>query len=92
MITPVQFKDRYYGNLALGHREAGYFRSSEISFFEGLVDQLASTTYRLETAKARQEFEQISSIGHSAFELTHRLANDLGLVEFYASIFSGRSN
>ncbi len=83
LITPVKFKDRYYGNLALGHRDMGYFRGSEINFFEGLADQLASTIYRLETAKARQEFEKISSFGQSAFELTHRLANDLGLVEFY---------
>jgi len=85
VITPVQFKDRYYGNLALAHRDAGYFRGSEASFFEGLADQLASTIYRLETAGTRQELEQISSIGHSAFELTHRLANDLGLVQFYTS-------
>ncbi len=84
LITPIRFKDRYYGNLALGHRETGYFHGSEISFFQGLADQLASTIYRLETAKARQEFEKISSFGQSAFELTHRLANDLGLVEFYA--------
>ena len=84
LIIPIQFKDRYYGNLALGHRETGYFRGSEIGFFEGLADQLASTIYRLEAAKARQEFEKISSFGQSAFELTHRLANDLGLVEFYA--------
>ena len=48
-----------------------------------MTDQLASTIYRLETTKARQEFEKISSFGQSAFELTHRLANDLGLVEFY---------
>jgi GAF domain-containing protein/anti-sigma regulatory factor (Ser/Thr protein kinase) len=83
LITPVKFKDRYYGNLALGHRDTGYFRGSEVGFFEGLADQLASTIYRLETARARQEFEKISSFGQSAFELTHRLANDLGLVEFY---------
>ena len=83
LIIPIQFKDRYYGNFALGHRETGYFRGSEIGFFEGLTDQLASTIYRLETTKARQEFEKISSFGQSAFELTHRLANDLGLVEFY---------
>ena len=58
LILPIQFKDRYYGNLALGHREIGYFRGSEIGFFEGLADQLASTIYRLETAKARHEFRK----------------------------------
>src|SRR5579885_1389686 len=85
LIVPIQFKDRYYGNIELGHSEAGYFRGSEISFFEGLADQLASTIYRLEKARERQELELISSLGESAFELTHRLANDLGLVEFYAA-------
>jgi GAF domain-containing protein len=85
LIIPVQFKDHYYGNLSLGHREVGYFHGSEINFFQGLADQLAGTIYRLETVKARQEFEQISSIGHSTFELTHRLANDLALVQFYTS-------
>jgi signal transduction histidine kinase len=51
---------------------------------------LASTIYRLETVQARQDFEQralaaeeMSSIGEIAFGLTHRLDNDLGLVEAY---------
>ncbi len=83
VVTPVHFKDRYYGNLALEHEEIGYFRDTEIHFFEGLATQLASTIHRLETIKARQELEQMSSIGQSAFEVTHRLDNDLGLVGLY---------
>src|SRR6185312_10899982 len=84
-ITPIEFKDRYYGNLALGHEDVGHFRGTDIHFFEGLAGQLASTMYRLETIKARQEFEQMSSFGQSAFEVTHRLENDLGLVGLYVT-------
>jgi GAF domain-containing protein len=90
VVTPIMFKDQYYGNLGLRHEDVGHFRGTDIHFFEGLAQQLASTIYRLETAQARQEFEQravsaeeMSSIGQSAYEVTHRLGNDLGLVESY---------
>jgi GAF domain-containing protein len=90
VVAPILFKDQYYGNLGLRHEDVGHFRGTDIHFFEGLAQQLASTIYRLETVQARQEFEQralaveeMSSIGQSAFELTHRLGNDLGLVELY---------
>lgn len=82
-ITPIHFKDRYYGNLSLGHERVGRFRDTDIHFLEFLATQLASTIYRLETVKARQELEQMSSIGQSAFEVTHRLDNDLGLIGLY---------
>lgn len=85
IIAPILFKDRYYGNLALGHEDIGHFHGSDIQFFEGLAGQLASTMYRLETIKARQALEQMSSIGQSAFEVTHRLDNDLGLVGVYVN-------
>ncbi len=90
VVTPIMFKDHYYGNLGLRHEEVGHFQRADILFFEGLAQELASTIYRLETAQARQEFEQravsaeeMSSIGQSAYEMTHRLGNDLGLVESY---------
>ncbi len=54
-------------------------------FLEGLAQQLASTIYRLETVRARQEAEAMSSIGHMAFELTHRWGNELGLVRSYVN-------
>jgi signal transduction histidine kinase len=86
------FKDRYFGNLMLRHKEVGYFQGTDKQFFEGLAQQLASTIYRLETVQAREEFEQralaaeeMSSIGEIAFGLTHRLDNDLGLVESYVN-------
>jgi GAF domain-containing protein len=90
VVTPIMFEDRYYGNLVLRHEEVGYFLSTDIQFFEGLAQQLASTIYRLETVQARQDFEQralaaeeMSRIGEIAVGLTHRLDNDLGLVESY---------
>jgi GAF domain-containing protein len=90
LITPIIFEKQYYGNLGLDHEDVGHFQDADTLFFEGLAQQLAITIHRLETTKARQEFEQrvqsaelMSSIGQSAFEVTHRLGNDLGLVDSY---------
>jgi GAF domain-containing protein len=90
IVTPIQFKDNYYGNLELTHQNTDHFRGADIAFYDGLAQQLGSTIYRLEMAKASQELEQralsaeeMSAIGQSAFEITHRLGNDLGLVESY---------
>jgi len=85
VITPIMFEDRYYGHLALYHQNIGHFQSNDATFTRGLAQQLADTMYRLETAKARQELEHMSSIGQSAIGIAHRLGNDLGLVEFYTS-------
>jgi len=91
-IMPIKFKDQYYGNLGLSHEDIGYFQGTDINFYEGLAQQLASTIYRLETAQERQDFKQraisaeaMSSIGQIAFELTHRWGNDLGLVRSYVN-------
>jgi GAF domain-containing protein len=92
LVTPIMFEEQYYGNLGLNHPEIGHFQNADILFFEGLAQLLASTIHRLETAQERQEFEQraqaaeeMSLIGQSAFEVTHRLGNDLGLVDLYIS-------
>src|SRR5260370_23438308 len=92
VITPILFKDRYYGNLRVSHEQVEYFHGTDMLFFEGLAQQLASTIYRLETAQEQHELEQraiaaeaMSSIGQAAFELTHRLGNDLGLVRTYVN-------
>ena len=92
VVTPIMFKDRYYGNLGLRHREVWHFRDADIEFYTGLAQQLASTIYRLETVEARKESEQrakdseaMSEIGQMAFELTHRWDNDLGLVRSYVN-------
>ncbi len=89
-MTPILFEKHYYGNLGLNHEEVGHFQNADVLFFEGLAHQLASTIHRLETVQAQKEFErraqaseQMSSIGQSAFEVTHRLGNDLGLVNSY---------
>ncbi|HKF38425.1 MAG TPA: GAF domain-containing protein, partial [Ktedonobacteraceae bacterium] len=92
VIAPIFFKDRYYGNLRLGHEKVHHFHKTDILFFEGLAHQLAITIYRLETTREQHELEQraiaaeaMSSIGQVAFELTHRLGNDLGLVRTYVN-------
>ncbi len=90
VVVPVVFKDQYYGDLELSHGLANYFRDADITFFEALAQQLASVLYRLEITEERREFEQraiaaeeMSTIGHSTFELVHRLGNSLGLVGYY---------
>jgi GAF domain-containing protein len=90
LITPITFKQRYYGNLELTHHRAAHFQDKDQEFFEGLAQQLASTLYRLEITQERQELAQrakeaetMASIGQAAYEITHRIGNDLGLVRSY---------
>lgn len=80
LITPIEFQERYYGNLELSHEAIDHFRDKDQEFFEGLAQQLASTLYRLEITQKRQEAEIMSLVGQSTFEITHRLKEDLGLV------------
>ena len=87
LVTPVQFRDEYYGNLALIHQEANHFLDADVAPFEGLAAQLGLTIHRLEAIRAQQEGEQrikeaetMSSIGQAGVELAHRLGNDLGPV------------
>ncbi len=91
VVTPVQFNYRDYGTLILASEAVGAFRDADTFFFEALAQQLASTIYRIEAVQERQMFEQrahaaevMSTIGQSAYELTHRLGNGLGLVDSYA--------
>jgi len=90
LITPITFKNRYYGNLELTHHRAAHFQDRDQEFFEGLAQQLASTLYHLEITQERQELAQrakeaetMASIGQAAYEITHRIGNDLGLVGAY---------
>lgn len=90
LITPITFKERYYGNLELTHHQTGHFLDRDQKLFEGLAQQLASTLYRLEITQERQELAQrakeaetMVSIGQAAYEITHRVGNDLGLVGSY---------
>jgi GAF domain-containing protein len=87
VVTPVMFGNNYYGNLALSHGHPYYFNGADVQLLEGLAQQLAITIQRLEIVTARQgaeqrakEYEVMGLIGQSAYELTHRLAGDLGPV------------
>lgn len=91
LITPIKFKDRYYGDLSLSHESTGYFNETDSDFLEALAQQLATTIYRLQAVQETKESEQralyaeeeMAAIGQVAFELTHRLGNDLGLVRSF---------
>jgi GAF domain-containing protein len=85
VVVPIRFKERFYGTLGLSHQKVGYFKETDIKFFEGLAHQLGGTIYRLESEKRAQELEKLSAIGHFAFELTHRWDNDLGLVKSHVN-------
>ncbi|HEU5226399.1 MAG TPA: GAF domain-containing protein, partial [Ktedonobacteraceae bacterium] len=92
LVTPIRFKDRYYGNLELTHEAVAHFHDKDQEFFEGLALQLAETLYRLEITQERRDLEQraqeaevMISTAQSTYELTHRLGNDLGLVEFWVA-------
>lgn len=92
LVTPILFKDRYYGNLELTHESVAHFHDKDQEFFEGLALQLASTLDRLEITQERQELKQraqaaevMISSARSTYELTHRLGNDFGLVEFWVT-------
>jgi signal transduction histidine kinase len=90
VIIPIMFGDVYYGNLGLTHEEKDHFQGLDVVFIEWLAKQLASTICRQEIEQERREYEQralaaeeMSSFGQNAFQLVHRLKNDLGLVPSY---------
>jgi GAF domain-containing protein len=90
VIAPILVEDEYYGNLVALHEDPGYFNPSDIRLLEGLAKQLALTIHRVESLEARKQAEErakqnelFSEIGQSAYEVTHRLGNDLGLVKTY---------
>jgi signal transduction histidine kinase len=87
VVTAVEFEDNYYGTLALSHEERDYFKEADVLLMEGLARQLAITINRVEEVQARKEAEQRASdakmmgyIGSVAYEITHRLGNDLPLI------------
>lgn len=90
IVTPIVFNDRYYGNLSLMDARPYAFDDADVRLIEGLAQQLALNLYRVEVTEARSQAEQranaaevMSGMGQSAFELAHRLGNDLGLVRTY---------
>jgi len=92
IVAPVFSEDRYYGNLTLRHEQAGFYQEADRLLLEGFATQLANTLRRLEVIEAQREAEhqarqlEISNeLGLSAYEITHRLGNDLGLVTTYVN-------
>lgn len=92
IVTPIQIEDNYYGNLGVTYQKTRHFSDDDIKLIEGLAQQLAITINRLEAVLAQQEAEQratqaelMGSIGESAYELTHRLGNNLGLIQTYVN-------
>ncbi|MCB0196053.1 MAG: GAF domain-containing protein [Anaerolineae bacterium] len=90
--TPIKIEGRLYGTLALTYRKPHRFGDDDINLIEGLAQQLAIAIQRLEATAAQQAAEHramtaevMGSIGQQAFELAHRLSNDLGLVRSYVN-------
>jgi GAF domain-containing protein len=87
IVAPVIFEDRYYGNLTLRHEQVSFYEQQDLELLDGFARQLAITLRRLEVVETQQEAEvrarhseMFQDLGQSAYELTHRLSNDLGLV------------
>ena len=92
LVVPMKSNERYFGNLDLGFPEVNGFDDDDIALVEGIADQVANALYRLEINQAGQQTEQrarnaefMGSVGQSAFELAHRLGNELGLVRTYVN-------
>lgn len=90
IVAPIDYGQQFYGTLTLSESRYYAFGESDVRLLEGLARQLALTLYRLEITEANSQAEQrisaaeaMSAMGQSAFELAHRLGNDLGLVNTY---------
>lgn len=90
IVTPILYDQYLYGTLALTETRTNVFLDADVKLIEGLARQLALTLHRLEMMEASNLAEQrataaeaMSTMGQSAFELAHRLGNDLGLVRTY---------
>jgi GAF domain-containing protein len=91
LVTPIEFEN-YYGNLIFSHDKAFFFKDSDVDLVEGLAQQLAVTLHRLETTQKSTEtadkynkLAAVKDMESSAYQLTHRLGNDLGLVKSYVN-------
>ncbi|MFN0087534.1 MAG: GAF domain-containing protein [Blastocatellia bacterium] len=85
LVCPILFKNFYYGNVVFSHEEANYCSDADVKLIEGLAQQLAITIHRLDTLQSQIDAEMMSEVGVSAYELTHRLGNELGLVRSYVN-------
>lgn len=83
VAAPIEFGEKYYGNLSLSHRQVNYFAEMDLRLIQGLAQLLGITIHRLEAEKQARELETIGSIGQISFELAHRIGNYLGWVAVY---------
>ena len=87
VVTPVQFRDHYYGNLGMSHPSPRHFDKSDFSMARGLANLLAVTYHRLQAVEQRKELEEkqrtaeiVTWMGEASYEIAHRLGTDLGPV------------
>jgi len=91
ICTPIQLgagpAALYYGNLTVTMIAKNQVLEIDRALLEGLAQHLALTLRRLELTEAHLEAEKraneneaVTTIGQAAFELAHRLGNDLGLI------------
>jgi signal transduction histidine kinase len=81
IAVPLGFGGNNYGVLSIGHPEPHSFSDIDLKFIEGVSQLLALTIYRLAAEKNARELEAIGLMGHVAYELAHRIGNDLGWVQ-----------
>lgn len=92
IIAAVHFEDYYFGDLEFTKPERYAFSGTDLALATGLASQLALNIHRLEVtnrikkAEEREsEAEMFALMGKQAYELPHRLGNDLGIVKVHVN-------
>lgn len=90
LAVPMLAGDELRGVLNIESLFPNHFSERDERLLQGLAGMAVVALQHTETIQAHQELEkraiaaeEVGSIGQSAFELTHRLGNNLGLVESY---------
>ncbi|MBX3001369.1 MAG: GAF domain-containing protein [Caldilineaceae bacterium] len=85
LVVPMQVDSQYYGNLDISFEQRFGFDDDDISLVEGIADQIASAIHRQQIEVRAVEAEAMANFGQQAYELNHRLGNNLGLVRSYVN-------
>jgi GAF domain-containing protein len=92
LVVPLLAENFAWGVVSLESPHKAAFDKQDLQTLEILAGQAVIAIQRLEATKAQQlaeqragEAEAMGSIGQSAFELAHRLGNDLGRVKSYSN-------
>jgi GAF domain-containing protein len=94
MVAPVYVRDdEKYGSLGMSHREPNHFDEADEQLITGLARLLSVTFHRMESLsreaalieRAKQS-DIIGSIGEAAWEVAHRLGNDLGRIRTHVNM------